>query len=229
MRPHETHATWDAQRTLLRALVFGADLDRAVTAGSTFLVRTDLRQVARTAARLGHDVLARSRRGAAPLTECFAGSLAAVPLEAHTDLASRFCRSRWFAEHGEVPDRADQLSAEEAFYRFLCDEQIGSPELRLAEFAEAMISALAVQPRSAFRVPREIECAPFGYFALVELSDRTLLFAAGRDRIVRGPIDRCAAEVLRHRGTRPPMSELSASGWQAVIERLASTGLTLAI
>ena len=213
MQPRDGHAAWDAQRTVLRALVFDADAARApwrsITAGSKFLVRTDVRQVERTAARMTNDVLARRRRGALPLTECFAGTLAAVPFDAHFDLASRFCRSRWFAEHGELPDRADQLSAEEAFYRFLCDEQIGTPELRLAEFADAIISALAVQPDAAFRVPCEVERAPFGYIALVEVSDRTLVFAASNDRVVRGPIDRSAAEVLRHRGHRPPGSEMS--------------------
>jgi hypothetical protein len=229
MSPHEDHAAWDAQRAVLRALVFDAATERArsssITAGHAFLVRTDARQVERTAARLRVDVLARRRRGAVALTESFAGSLAGVPLEAHADLAARFCGSRWFAEHGEVPDRSDQLSAEEAFYRFLCDEQLGAPELRLAEFADAMISALAVQPRSAFRIPTEIERAPFGYFALVELSGRTLVFAATKDRVVRGPIDRAAAEVLRHRGDRPPASELPAPAWDAAIERLASAGL----
>ncbi len=229
MQPRDRQAAWDAQRAVLRSLVFDGGADRAgaskITAGSTFLVRTDARQVERTAARLTRDVLARRRRGALPLTECFSGSLAAG---ACADLASRFCQSRWFAEHGELPDRSDQLSAEEAFYRFLCDEQIGPPELRHAEFADAIISALAVQPRAAFRVPREVERASFGYFALVELSGRTLVFAATRDRMVRGPIDRLAAEVLRQRGTRPHGSEISRSVWQAVVERLALTGLTLA-
>ena len=225
-------AAWAAQRAVLRALVFDAAQDRAnsswVATGPAFLVRTDMGQVERTAARLRSDLLTRRRRGAAPLTESFAGSLAGVSGESHSEIASRFCRSRWFAEHGEVPDRADQLSAEEAFYRFLCDEQIGAAEVRLAEFAGAMISALAVQPRSAFRVPSEIERAGFGYFALVEVSGKTLIFAASHDRIVRGPIDRSAAEVLRHRGIRPPTSELSASLWHAVVRGLASIGLSLA-
>lgn len=230
MQPRDGLTAWDAQRTLLRALVFDARAgSRTVTAGRSFLVRTDLRQVARTSARLQSDVLARRRRGAVPLTEAFAGSLAAVPVEAHADLASRFCRSPWFADHGEVPDRADQTCAEEAFYRFLCAEQIGPPELRLAEFSDAVISALAVQPRSAFRVPVEIERASFGYFALVEVSGRTLVFAASKDRVVRGPIDAMAAEVLRHRGNRPPGSEASPAVWRAVTDRLASIGLALSI
>ncbi len=233
MQPREAQGSWDAQRALLRSLVFDTELvrtrSRTITAGETFLARTDLRQVQRTAARLTTDVLARRRRGAVPLTEAFAGSVAALPIATHGDLATRFCASRWFAAHGEVPDRADQLSAEEAFYRFLCDEQIGRPELRLAEFADAMISALAVQDRAAFSVPSEIERAPFGYFALVEVSGRCLLFAAARDRVVRGPIDPTTAEVVRHRGHRPHLSAVSALAWHAVTERLASIGLDLAI
>lgn len=230
MQPRDRLASWDAQRTVLRALVFDAPAEpRKVTAGRSFLVRTDLRHVERTHARLQSDVLARRRRGAVPLTDAFVGSLADVPVEAHAELASRFCRSRWFADHGEVPDRADQICAEEAFYRFLCDEQIGTAELRLAEFADAMISALAVQPRAAFRVPAEIERAAFGYFALVEVAGRTLVFAASADRVVRGPIDATAAEVLRHRGNRPAGSDVSAAAWRAVTERLASIGLSLAI
>lgn len=230
MRRRDGHAAWDAQRAVLRALVFDADSARTrsstITAGCTFLVRTDLRQVVRTTARMTHDVLARRRRGALPLTECFAGTLAAVPFEAHADLASRFCRSRWFAEHGEIPDRADQLSAEEAFYRFLCDQQIGTQELRLAEFADAIISALAVQARPAFRVPSEVQRAPFGYFLLVEVAGRTIVFAAAHDRVVRGPVDPSAAEVVRHLGHRPSASEMSASVWQRVAEGLASIGLS---
>ncbi len=225
MSPHDGRAAWDAQRAVLRALIFDGGLDRSLTAGPTFLVRTELRQVERTAARLGSDVLTRHRRGAVPLTESFSGSLAGVPLEAHPMLAARFRRSSWFAGHGEVPDRRDQLSAEEAFYRFLCDEKIGSADRRLAEFAEAMISALAVQPCAAFRVPPEIERAGFGYFVVIEAAGRTLLFATAHERIVRGPIDWMTAEVLRHRGNRPRGSKISGSVWGAVNERLASIGL----
>ncbi len=220
--PHDSAPSWRQQCAVLRGLVLDGSAASHPLGGPGFFARSDLSQVERTAARVRSDVFSRKRRGARSLTDLYAGTLAGVD---HPALAKAFFRSPWFLAYGELPDRPAQYSAEEAFYRFLCDENIGPADLRFAELADAMIQALVVQPRPAFRVPPEIEQAPFGYFALAELAGRTWLFAAARGSIVRGPVDAAVAAVLRHRGLEPSDAVISATAWRAAVTVLESSGL----
>ena len=146
---------WNAQRERLRGLIFdrGARarfVSRAVDEGDQLTLWTDREQVRRTGEKLEADLRLRSRRGAARLERMFERTLAGRDLRA---VVLELVDSRWFARYGEAADRDDQLSLEEALYRFLCDARIGDPEVRLAEFVEAMVRALLVQPRPAFAVP----------------------------------------------------------------------------
>lgn len=143
-------------------------------------------------ARFVGDLLTRKRRGAAPLAEIYAGTLAGADVGA---LARRFIASPWFARYGEVPDRSDQLCIEDAFYRFLCDEHIGDPDVRLAEMLDAMIRAVAVQPCPAFVVPDEIQRVPGGYLAVASIAGRRVAFAAVGARVLRGPADAVLAQL----------------------------------
>jgi hypothetical protein len=195
---------WASQRAAVRALVFDGGSPSGVDADDPFFQFTDTAEVARTTARLAGDLLSRKRRGAAPLAEVFAGTLAGADVRT---LTRRFCRSPWFARYGEVPDRADQPSIEDAFYRFLCDEGVGDPDVRRVEMVDAIIRAFAVQPRPAFRLPPEIERTPAGYVAIVEVAGRRLAFAAVGSRVLRGPADAVLGELARaelDRSSLPP-------------------------
>ncbi len=144
--------------------------------------------------RAAADLLRRKRRGAASLAEIYAGTLRDADLDA---LARRFVASAHFASYGEAPDRTDQRCIEDAFYRFLCDEAVGDPEVRRAELLDAMIRALAVQPRPAFVIPDEIERTPTGYLAVTVVAGRRLAFAASGSRVLRGPADAVLAQTQR--------------------------------
>jgi len=80
----------------------------------------------------------------------------------------------------------------------LCDEEVGAAELRRAEFADAMIRALLVQPRPAFRVPAEIErTSSGGYCAVVRVAGQPYVFAAHAGAMVRGPADASTVASIR--------------------------------
>jgi hypothetical protein len=172
---------WAAQRAAMRALVLAGATPRA---GEALFRFTDAGEVVRAHDRLIHGVLARKRRGVGTLAEAFAATLAGADL---ATVAREFVRSPWFARHGELPDRPDQLCAEEAFYRYLCDAGIGDPEVRRVELVDAMIRALAVQPRPCFRVPPPIERTPHGYLAVISIAGRRIAFATAHGRVLRGP------------------------------------------
>jgi hypothetical protein len=182
---------WNEQCAALRSLIFDPAGRRQITRSDAFYAHTDLGDVERTAVRMAQLVLGRSRRGALPIMEMYARSLAGTTPELRAAIPRQFFHSAWFDRYGELPDRGEQLSIEEAFYRFLCDEQIGDPEIRQAEFADAVICALAVQPRPAFRIPPEVRVMPYGYRAIVQLGGRDLEFATDGKRILRAPIPRC--------------------------------------
>lgn len=143
----------------------------------------------RLASRIVGDVRTRRRRGARPPEQIYACTLRDLGASDRAALMARFCSSEWFTRYGEVPDRSEQLSLEEAFYRFLCGEDVGLADVRKAEFGEAMIRALTVQPRPAFHVPPEIKRAAFGYYVVVTRNGEDYVFAAAGGRLLRGRVD----------------------------------------
>lgn len=216
---------WRRQCALLRALLFDAERRNACHIGEGLLRFTDAQQLTRTAERIATSVWTNRRRGAAAVKEMYRRTLSATEARQHTALMKRFCASDWFRRFGERTDRDQQLSVEEAFYRFLCSEDIGVNDVRHLEFIDAMMRALVVQQRPAFQIPDELQSAPFGYFALAADGAQDYLFAIVDTRMVHGPIDTVTAEIVRHRAIRPSVSPVTANAWDAARAQLADIGM----
>jgi hypothetical protein len=186
------------------------------------------RILAALAPRFAADLRARRRRGAAPLETMYARTLAGVGPADRDELLARFCASTWFGRYGELPDRTDQLSLEEAFYRFACDAAVGDADVRRVEFADAIVRALAVQPQPAFGIPPEVQRTRGGYVTVVAGAGASYLFAATGAAVVRGPVSPIVAAAVRSRGQRPAGSPFAAGAWRAAVAQLAHLGVAFA-
>jgi hypothetical protein len=188
---------WWRQTELLRALLFDAGARDGFCRGEgsaedALFRHTETEQVRRTGEKITADVLRRSRRGAQAVAKMYRRTLAHWEAEEEgrslRELLERFVASEPWARHGEDPGCATQWSLEEAFYRFACEADVGEAETRRVEFLEAMMRALAVQPRPAFRVPDEIEQMEAGPTASCGLRGRRVVFAVREGRLIRGVV-----------------------------------------
>ena len=171
-------------------------------------------------------LVAGRRRGAYSLDKMFAAARKHLDASEQRQQVERFCQSRWFAEYGECPSHDQQILLEEAFYRFLCDENAGDPQRRHAEFLDAVIRAIAVQPRPAFQIPAEIHEHGGLHYALTQIAGRHYLFAHIAGRVIRGPVSRAQYEYVEKRGCRQSKSPISERDWAEAGKSLAALGVS---
>lgn len=219
-------AEWQDQCQHVRDLAFGVrTLGQLGGADYAFTRFTDKDEVRRFSERMFAGLRNRQRRGAKSFDAIFTGTLTGLDQSQRSLLTRNFSESPWFARYGELPDVEDQLSFEEACYRFFVDEGVGPPQLRFLEFVDAMICALVVQRRPAFAVPVEIERADFGWFVLAPLAERTLLVAAVRGSLVRGPVSQSMAAYIHRRGLRSKEPAVSEASWRQASQALGKLGI----
>lgn len=198
----------------------GTDDDTARALGTI-----DCKQLESTAARIAGDLLTRKHRGSDGLEESFRETLAGV--DVREALLSRFVASRFYAAYRELEGaRGKGLCIEEAFYRFLDDEDVGERTTRRREYLDALFRALCLQPRPLFRVPDEVVRLPAGGYRHVERTPAgPFLYAVVGGRLVRGPLTELLARVLEHEGVRSPDDTVPPHAWSACVEKLTTLGL----
>jgi uncharacterized protein (UPF0276 family) len=136
-------------------------------------------------------VLERRYRGTGGVREWFPRSLAHIDDVALRALISRFCASQFgsaWREHGEG------LSLEEALFQFFCAAGVGEVEVLEDEMVGAVVRALAVAPRSRFRLPSQITRTALGF---VGVTRALMLHAAVGGQYARGPVTPMIASLLR--------------------------------
>jgi hypothetical protein len=168
----------------------------------------DTAQLERTAQKIQRDTLRRRRRGAPPLVEQFAATLANESID---PIATAFIHSEHYAAYREVPSGPPGLCIEEAFYRFLDAHEIGPAQMRRVEYLRAAGQALVVHPRPAFTIPR-----PFVFTAgaWVAFAEGPTMFAALPGRFVQGRVPRVVVDALAGRAVpEAARSRLAALGF----------------
>jgi hypothetical protein len=158
------------------------------------LAAVDLRELERSARLACRGILTRSHRGVGDLRAAFPRTIAAWT-DAHAggfeELAMTFAESTSFDAYRALP-ASGAISLEEAFYRFAEAEGIGRADVRQLEFAHALMRALAVTKRPAFRLPTFIRRTLKGHFAVIGWN----LVAALDGHLITGPVTPFVAAIL---------------------------------
>ena len=176
-----------------RAAFLAGGWDDAVDRDDLLALRAiDPELLGRTAHRLREEVRTRRHRGTGSLEDLFPRTIAAWtalhPEDTdRSELFALFLESHAYETWRDVPHAGPGACLEEAFYRFVEAQGIGAPEVREEEFLVAVVRALAVCPDPSYVVPREIQRAPGGWFAITTRSG-PILVAATRDRFAKGPV-----------------------------------------
>ncbi len=190
-------------------------------------------QLESSARKISSDLLARKHRGSPGLLESYAATLGDINVR--ESLLPRFVASRHYAAYRELSVAGEPgLCIEEAFYRFLDEEEVGAPKVRRGEFLQALFRALAVQPRPSFRVPPEVRrTAQGGYLLVDHTPEGPRLYAVARGRLLFGPLTPLLARVLEwarpeERSLPRPDDVTDPRAWDACVQKLMALGLLAA-
>jgi hypothetical protein len=179
-------------RALLAAFGAGRHAELGLSPDEVALLSAlDPAELAAIAAKIREELRERRHVGCGGLSEAYPRTLAAYraahPHDATLDdLLAAFTASPAFADYREVPHAGRGSSLEESFFLFCEALDVGTAEVREAEFLQAVLRALAVNPRPVFSIPDCVKKRTNAYIAASERTPTPVLFAAVVERPAAG-------------------------------------------